>query len=285
MPELPEVETIRRDLSKSILRHTITAIEIRDQKTVKNSVKFFISELVGNKILKIERRGKLLMLKLAKGGYLLIHLKMTGQLIYRGKNKIVAGGHSLNSAADSSERFTRVIIKFNDGAKLFFNDLRRFGYLKIVDDKEKEAVVKNSFGIEPLTTNFTWESFSLLFKKRATTIKAFLLNQKLISGLGNIYADEACYCAGVKPNRRVGKVTLAEQKKFFSCIPKILNLAIKNRGTTFYSFVDGTGERGSHLDFLKVYNRAGKKCKRCNSIIQKTKLAGRGTHFCSQCQK
>lgn len=290
MPELPEVETIRRGLERKILNKKIITVKALDNKVVKN--KDFANILLGQKIIKIERRGKLLAFLLSNHEYLFTHLKMTGQLIYSsvipvqaGIHSIVAGGHSLNSSADWGNKYTRAIIAFSDKSELWFNDLRRFGYMKIVSEKEKEKVWEKDFGIEPLTPNFTWDNFRKLFLKRKTNIKALLMNQKLIAGLGNIYVDEACFCAGILPERKITTIKPEEIKKLFICIPRILKVAIKNRGTTFSSFVDGEGKKGSHVKFLNVYGRAGEKCKKCGTLIKKIKHAGRGTHFCPKCQK
>lgn len=283
MPELPEVETIRRDLAEKIVDKKIVAVDVLDKKIVK-SVNFGRA-LKGSKIIKAERRGKLLMFQLSSGRYLLTHLKMTGQLIYK-NHQVIAGGHNLTEAdLQVPNKFTRVIIFFSDKTKLYFNDMRRFGYMKVVTAAEKEKIIKDGFGMEPLTADFKWADFAKLFLKRKTNIKAALMNQKFISGLGNIYADEACFCAGILPWRKIDSLKSVEIKKLFQCIPRILKVAIKNRGTTFSHFVDGAGKQGGHLKFLNVYERAGEPCKRCSSIIKKTRYAGRGTHFCPTCQQ
>ncbi len=289
MPELPEVETIRRDLEKKIAGQKIKSAGILATKSVHNKSVEFLKFLVGNNFSHIERRGKLLMFALKKVGkyaFMLVHLKMTGQLIYRHKKQILAGGHS-QTAMDTTvpNKFTRVIFTFSDGGQLFFNDLRRFGYLKLVSKEEKEKIVKNNFGIEPLTPDYTLEAFEKLFKKRQTNVKALLLNQKLISGIGNIYADEACFDARILPFRKVSSLTKEEIRKLFSVIEHVLKLSIKHRGTTFNNYVDSDGNTGSHISFLNVYGRAGEKCKKCKSIILKNKHAGRGTHYCVKCQK
>ncbi len=287
MPELPEVETIRRDLEKKIIGKKIVNVLVLQKKSVHYPVEKFKQVVVGDKISAINRRGKLLYFSFQKSKlFLLIHLKMTGQLIYRQKKKITAGGHSLGSIDfELPNKFTRVIVTFIDGSELFFNDLRRFGYFKLVTGEEKDRILEKSFGIEPLTADFKYQPFAKLFVKRKTNIKALLMNQKLIAGLGNIYADEVCFCVGVKPERRVDKVTEAEKKKLFKCISKVLQLAIKNRGTTFNSFVDSEGKSGSHVTFLKVYGRGGEKCRHCKGVIKKIRVAGRGTHFCPNCQE
>lgn len=292
MPELPEVETIRQDLRKKILNKKIVQVLVRHKKSVSGSSTKFVHALVGKAVIEIDRRGKLMIFRLQKGEQaMLVHLKMTGQLIYRqvsrGAIELVAGGHKL-LAADIEclpNDHTRVVFSFADGSELFFNDLRLFGYVKLAAATEVAEALKQ-FGPEPLTKDFTWRYFSALFKKRKNTnLKALLLNQELIAGLGNIYADEVCWCAWVKPARRVGAITAAEQKKLFYCIPKILRQAIKHRGTTFRNFLDSSGRPGNYTDFLKVYDRPGEPCPRCGSAIVKTKTAGRGTHLCPRCQR
>lgn len=289
MPELPEVETIRRDLEKKIAGEKIKSIEILATKSIHNKAADFLAVLADNNFKHIERRGKLLMFALNKTAdfaYLLVHLKMTGQLIYRNKKQLLAGGHSQNSTDTIvPNKFTRVVFNFSDGGQLFFNDMRRFGYLKLVSKEEKEKIVTNNFGIEPLTPDYTWEAFANLFKKRQTNIKALLLNQKLISGIGNIYADEICFCAKILPTRKVTSLSASKIKKLFKCIGDVLKVAIENRGTTFNNYVDSNGQTGSHVNFLNVYGRDGEKCKRCKGIILKIKHAGRGTHYCPNCQK
>jgi len=286
MPELPEVETIRRDLASRIVKDKVTQVEIRDTKTVKNTAGSFRTLVVGKKVEDIDRKGKLLALELDSGQYILVHLKMTGQLIWKSKHKIVAGGHSFSdSACNFSERFTRLVLTFSSGGKLYFNDMRRFGYVKVVTKEEKEKVFANNFGPEPLTKEFTPEAFGKLFAKRTTNIKALLLNQKLIAGLGNIYVDETLFAAGIRPTRRANTITKPEIAKLYLEINRIIALAIKHRGTTFYSFVDCEGEKGSFVHLLKVYDRAGEKCAKCGGMVAKTRVAGRGTHYCPKCQK
>ena len=287
MPELPEVETIRRDLEEKIVGKKIAAVFILAKKSVHYPATKFDNILVGDSFSTINRRGKLLYCSFRKSPlFLLVHLKMTGQLIYADKKKIIAGGHSLGSIDfELPNKFTRVIIVFSDGSRLFFNDLRRFGYMKLMTAEDKDKVLQKSFGIEPLTSGFTFPDFTKIFLKRKTTIKALLMNQKLIAGIGNIYADEVCFCAGILPNRRADKISEAEKKKLFNCINKVLKLSISHRGTTFNSYVDCDRKTGSFVKLLKVYGRAGEKCYRCKNIVQKTRAAGRGTHFCPYCQK
>lgn len=283
MPELPEVETIRRDLHARVIGKRIVGAEARDRKVAKGDL---AKILIGQKFVKIERRGKLLAFLLPNEKCLLVHLKMTGQLIYKQHHELVAGGHKISeSDLRVPNNFTRVIFNFSDKSQLFFNDLRRFGYLKIVDRAEKERIWRDDFGIEPLTDDFQLDKFAALFAKRKTNLKALLLNQKLIAGIGNIYADEACWCARVAPWKKVSGMTTAQIKKLFQCITHVLQVALKNRGTSFSDFVDASGGQGEHYDFLNVYERDGQKCRRCGTVIKKTRHAGRGTHYCPRCQE
>lgn len=287
MPELPEVETIRRDLSRVIVGKKIVDVEVLNKAPVKDGVKNFQKANKNKSIKNIERVGKLMMLDLSDGNFLLVHLKMTGQLIYRYDHKIIEGGHNLPvfKEKDLPTKYTWVIWSFNDGSKLYFNDMRKFGYLKIVGKKEKEKIVAK-YGIEPLTKNFTLANFKKVLDKRKTSIKSILLNQQLIAGIGNIYADEICFAAGIRPDSSVAKMSEADIKKVFNVCGAILKKAIAHKGTTFKDYVNAHGGKGNFSDYLKVYKRVGQKCLRCKKgIIASKKLAGRGTHYCPVCQK
>ena len=286
MPELPEVETIRRDLKKKILNKKIKQVLLTKKSRVNLNHKEFIKILQNRRFVDIDRVGKLIIFDIdIKDKFLLVHLKMTGQLIYTHGQQVTAGGHSdVKYNFDLPDNSTRVTFEFSDGGKLFFNDMRRFGYLKIVDSKELEKI-KSKFGIEPLTKDFTIENLKKVLQGRKTSIKAILLNQQLIAGIGNIYADEACFGAKIRPDRQVNRLTKQEIMKLHRSIEKVIKKAIDMRGTTFNNYRDSDGNKGDFLKFLKVYGRDGLKCKRCSGIIEKTKVAGRGTHFCPKCQK
>ncbi len=301
MPELPEVETVKNDLLTRIKNKKILKISKDKSKLIKNSFAFFKKELEKASFLSVERIGKLLIFKFLnsskKEKYLLVHLKMTGQLIYCDKNNFIAGGH-INSRAEEKSiakqeknvfckkgKYTHIIFEFEDGAKLFYNDLRQFGYLKIVDKKEL-VEVKSKFGIEPLQKNFTWENFQKIVKNKKTNIKAFLLNQKNIAGIGNIYADKILFKAGVFPKRNLQTLSREELKNIFLATKSIIAKAIKKRGTTFSDYRDARGKPGGFRACLMVYGREGKLCKKCKKgIIKKIKVAGRGTRYCPVCQK
>jgi len=288
MPELPEVETIKNDLKQKILNKKIKKVDLRLKKIVKSSVKDFVLDLEERKFKDIKRRGKLLIFDLSqKNKYLLIHLRMTGQLIYRKNKEVVAGGHSNNNnnIIDLPNKHTHIIFYFSDKSQLFFNDLRRFGTAKIVNEKELKNIL-NNFGAEPLEKSFSLRIFRYLVESKKGNIKAFLLDQKNIAGIGNIYADEILFEAKILPSRKVVSLKTEEVKAIHKAIRKILKKAVKYRGTTFYSYIDARGQKGNFTKFLKMYKREKKRCLRCRKgIIIKTKIAGRGTRCCSECQK
>jgi len=290
MPELPEVETIRRDLAACLVGRSFQTIKIISAPTVKNSAAFFKSHLGGRKITTIGRRGKLLIFSVSsrkETWYLLVHLKMTGQLIYQNKKIKLAGGHSLKNEkeTDLPNKYTRVFFRFKGDGILFFNDLRRFGYIKIVSAPELEKVLRDNYGPEPLTKEFTIASLKNIFVGKKTKLKALLLNQKLIAGLGNIYVDESLFAARLNPTRSAGSLKSAEIKKLYLAINRTLKEALKYRGTTFNNYVDSRGRKGNFSRLLRVYGRHGQKCFNCGRPIIKKKIAGRGTHYCSYCQK
>ncbi len=291
MPELPEVETIKRDLSV-LIGKKIKALEILSPKTASSSEAFFKKVLVGKSLLKIERRGKLLMFFFKNDHILLVHLKMTGQLIYQsGKNKII-GGHSLASGNYEKSvggalpnKHTRAVFHFTGSSDLYFNDLRKFGYLKLVKQTELDELLRKNYGPEPLTPEFSAMNLEKILSTRRIAIKAALLNQKLIAGLGNIYVDEVLFASKINPFRPANKVKPLEIKKIIFEANKIIKKAILNRGTTFNNYVDSKGKKGNYSKFLKVYGRGKEGCLICGQPILKVKLAGRGTHYCQNCQK
>ncbi len=297
MPELPEVETIRRGLKANILHKKITKVEVLKPKLIKADLAEFRGILTGNSFANIQRIGKLLIFELnsppdkgeREGGvkkFLLIHLKMTGQLIWqKGREKIMGGHYEPHQSYEFPNKYSHVIFDFADGGQLFFNDLRQFGYLKIVDEQEL-AEIRGKYGIEPGTDDYTWENFrGVLVKRHKMVLKAFLLNQQIIAGLGNIYVDEACFRSQILPTRKVGSLSDKEAKLLFEKIREIIAEAVEMGGTTFRNYRDALGGKGNFTDKLQVYGRAGQPCLICGTPIEKIKLAGRGTHFCPKCQR
>ncbi|MCK5591525.1 MAG: bifunctional DNA-formamidopyrimidine glycosylase/DNA-(apurinic or apyrimidinic site) lyase [Candidatus Pacebacteria bacterium] len=285
MPELPEVQTITNDLNSKILNKKISSVDIQLKNIVKGNLQDFTKTLIDNSFKKIERRGKFIILKLERDNkHLIIHLRLTGQLIYQNKNEIIAGGHDTGeNNFNLLNKQAHLIIHFEDNSKLFYNDQRQFGFLQIVNNKEL-LKIKEKLGVEPLDEKFTLEVFSKLLKGKKSNVKAFLLDQKHIAGIGNIYADETLFKAGIRPTRNLNSLDPVEIKKLFNSIKTILKKAVKLRGTSFNNYRDTDGNKGDFAKMLKVYGRDGEKCSVCNSIIIKTKVAGRGTRYCPKCQ-
>ncbi len=289
MPELPEVETVRLDLKEALVGKSFKDIVVFGFKNIFPSKLSFKRKLLDKRIADIKRRGKLLIIELDDLDlYFLIHLKMTGQLIYQE----IVGGHSLSDVSKLKavggklpNRYTRAYFVFNDKSVLYFNDLRKFGYLKLVSQAELEAILERNYGPEPLSLELTEDYLINLVKKHSINIKALLLNQQKIAGLGNIYVDEALFLSGILPQRSANSLKRKEAVLLFEAINKVIKKAIKSKGTTFNSFVDGKGNKGNYSQHLKVYGRFKQKCLVCQFEIKKVKLAGRGTHYCPKCQK
>lgn len=282
------METIRRDLNDFLAGLKIKKVEIRDKKIFGGGEG---KKLEGDLVKKIGRQGKLLVFELKSGLFLLIHLKMTGQLVLSAPDKLIGGGHPFKKGDFQDQtggklpnKHTRFVLYFPEGVKLFFNDIRRFGYVKLVEPEEKTRIV-SQLGPEPLTPEFSFQKLKEAFKNRKANIKSVLLNQKIISGIGNIYADEVLFSAGIDPRREAGSLDDEEIKKILSSGKKIIKKAIKYRGTTFSDYRDGRGGKGNFEAFLKVYGREGEKCPKCSGKIKKITLASRGTHYCPGCQK
>lgn len=292
MPELPEVQTIVNDLNHEVLDKKIKKVDILLSRIIRGTNKNFIKRLENNSFKNIIRRGKYIIIVLSKTEFLIVHLKMTGQIIYESNGNLIAGGHSdthLRSVGKSNlnlpNKQTHVIFNFEDGSKLFYNDQRQFGFLEITDQAGVD-LIEGKLGVEPLSSKFTLKYFQNLLKNKKRNIKAFLLDQKYIAGLGNIYVDESLFEAGILPSRLTDSLQENEIKNLYQSIKKILKKAIKYRGTTFNNYKDAHGRTGSFIQKLKVYGQEGKKCVRCKKgIIKKIRLAGRGTRYCPYCQK
>ena len=286
MPELPEVQTIINGLKKHVLKKKIKQVRVLLPKIIRGSKNKFIQVLKNNNFIDINRRGKFIIFSLKNKQFLIIHLRMTGQLIYIQQNEIIACGHSnqMNNF-NLPHKQTHLIFSFQDQSQLFYNDQRQFGFLEIRGQKELKDL-DNKWGIEPLSKKFTLIYLKKLLKNKRINIKAFLLNQKHIAGLGNIYTDESLFKAYILPTRQTDSLTEKEIKNLYQAIKQILKLALQYRGTTFNNYIDVHGRRGNFIQKLKVYGRENKKCLRCRQgIIKKIKVAGRGTHYCPQCQK
>lgn len=278
-------------MGRALVGKTIAGGEIFGPKLVSplSPVQFF-AQIGGKKIKAVDRRAKILIVTLSDGSHLTIHLKLTGQLIFKPKSDpLQLGGHPQSlprGLSLRSPKYTRLILDFADGSRLFFNDLRKFGWLKIIA-KEKLSGWLARLGWEPLSKNFTAQRFNqLLDRYPQRKIKLVLMDQSLIAGIGNIYADEICFAAKILPTRPAGNFSEKEKRALHRAIIKVLKLAISKKGASANNtYVQLDGSPGSFIPYLKVYGRAGKPCKRCGSPIKKIKQNGRGTHFCPRCQR
>ena len=301
MPELPEVETIRRGLSKRIVGKTIREVDVRNTKS-------FVGDqllVIGYKVISIERRAKVVAIRLENNYNLLFHLKMTGQLIFRQESGVRSQvSETINSKLHTPNEFagghpshdwhgklpnsnTRIIFDFDDHSKLFFNDMRKFGWCKVLKDEEIEAIYQKDYGLEPLDEKFTVE-YLLSKAKRIPNrnIKQFLMDQTIAAGMGNIYTDEALFDARIMPTRKIKDISMLEWRQLIFSMQKVLNLGIEYGGTTDSDYVNIDGKKGGMQDHLCVYHRTGLPCMRgCGGVVERMVIAGRGTHHCPKCQR
>ena len=288
MPELPEVETVKRGLLKLIVGRKIVAVKSDNPKSFPNSSNDIAAFLIDSKIIDVRRRAKVLMIDLSTNYTLVIHLKMTGQLVFVDSTSRFGAGHPNDSLVGNlPDKSTRVIITFSDESHLFFNDQRKFGWVRLIPTAEVPNLpFMLKVGPEPLEPDFTAKQFIARFKKRPrTSIKAAILDQSVIAGVGNIYADESLWGAKIHPARKVESVTDAELTELYSQVRYVMNLSIEKGGSTNRNYVNAEGKKGSYMDFARVFRREGLECPRCGTEIIKLRVAGRGTHICPSCQK
>jgi formamidopyrimidine-DNA glycosylase len=317
MPELPEVETIRVGLSKLLPGRLVKSVKSDWAKSFPNAKNDVNKFLVGRKIVQVRRRAKVLIIDLDSDYSLIIHLKMTGQLVFVAQKLEVSGSKvedSKNSTSKSSnfkllttnepevrfgaghpsdsligklpDKSTRVIFDL-DEAKLFFNDQRKFGWVRLIPTVEIENIdFFKKLGPEPLESTFTPEDFSERIKKRPSSpIKPVLLDQTVIAGVGNIYADESLWGAKIHPLTRVKDINDSGLDELFKSLQEVLRLSIKKGGSTDKNYINAEGRKGSYLEFANVFRRENLPCQRCGTTIIKIRVAGRGTHICPRCQK
>lgn len=287
MPELPEVETVRRGLKLLIVGKTIKDIESDSPKSFPNTPADVSEFVKGATVILVKRRAKVLLIELGSKYSLVVHLKMTGQLVFRGKESFGAGHPSDSLVGKLPDKSTRVTITFTDKSKLFFNDQRKFGWMKLIPTAEVPNIdFMKKVGPEPLSSKTTASDFIARIRRRnGTTVKAAILDQAVIAGVGNIYADESLWATQIHPATRVKNLSDKQLATLFEQIKNVLALAIDKGGSTDRNYVDAKGEKGSYLTFAKVFRREGMPCERCGITIQKIKVAGRGTHICPSCQK
>lgn len=265
MPELPEVETIRRGLEREFLDAQLSEIEVRDRRLLQNCPISKLEELRGKALKRVARRGKFLILDFDSLA-LVIHLRMTGRLL------------------PQEEGHTRLILQFSGGKQLVLDDSRRFATLHCTPtDRLEELEPLRRLGLEPLTDNYTLESFSRILRTKQE-IKRLLLDQGKLAGLGNIYANEALFRAKIHPQRRADSLSEREVRRLFTEIPRVLEEALAAQGTTISDYRTASGNPGGFQPFLKVYGRAGEPCHRCKTPIEQLEQGGRSSYFCPKCQ-
>jgi formamidopyrimidine-DNA glycosylase len=269
MPELPEVETIKTELSPHVIGRNIKGVTLLWDRIVREpSAEEFRSRIIGQKIVSLARRGKYLLVSLNQGDLLIIHLKMSGSLL-------------LGRDSQEPPRFTRAIIHLDRGMNIFFRDPRKFGLMRLVKDKES---VVGELGPEPLEPEFTPDLLQKLLAKRQAPVKALLCDQNLIAGIGNMYADEALFAAGIHPLRTGASLSPEETKRLHQTIRQVLQAGIGNKGASIENYYRPDGTTGkAHFEF-KVAHGRGTNCPNCGTTIQRIVVRGRGTYFCPKCQ-
>lgn len=288
MPELPEVETVRRGLERLVVGRVITQVTHDTDKSFPNATADVRTFLVGAMITGVQRRAKVLLVELSTDYTLVIHLKMTGQLVYVGVEDRFGAGHPNDSLiGELPDKSTRVTFTFADDSHLYFNDQRKFGWIRLLPTVEVPNIdFMKKVGPEPFDADFTAEAFRERFRRRAkTNIKAALLDQTVIAGVGNIYADEGLWGAQIHPRRLVGSLTEAEFYRLYDEVRTVMNLAIDKGGSSNHTYINAEGKKGSYMDFARAFRREGQPCPRHPDVlIEKIRVAGRGTHICPVCQ-
>jgi formamidopyrimidine-DNA glycosylase len=268
MPELPEVETIKSSLQEN-KGFRITDIDIFKPVVIRRQ-DYPAEQVCGETVAEVIRRGKFLAMSLGKELYVVIHLGMSGRLYM----------------ADEEEELTQphihVVIHLDNQRKIVYQDPRRFGGVWFIKDIEQFF---EHMGKEPLSRQFTEEYLSGVVKNRKVAIKTLLLNQNLIAGIGNIYADEALFAAGIRPDRPAGSLTASEIRSLLRAVKKVLRTSIEQRGTTFRDYRDGYNQRGNFQNFLQVYGKNNQPCPKCGESLIMTRIGGRSSHYCNKCQR
>lgn len=290
MPELPEVEVIRRGLSSLIVGQRVVAVQLRSSKSLRNSPHELQVGVVGARPSAVRRFGKLLVFDLDNLNSLLVHLKMTGQLVYRSSGDFsFGGGHPTDSLIDElPDKSTRLVIELENG-NLYFNDQRKFGYVQLVPTGEVEGTsFIKKLGPEPwlnASSSDIQEFISRARRHNRLPVKALLLSQEVVAGIGNIYADESLWLEQLHPSELVMQISDAQLVALFKSAAQVMQVSIDHGGSTSRNYVDALGRRGAYLDFANVYQRTSLPCNRCSTPIVKLRVAGRGTHICPNCQR
>lgn len=288
MPELPEVETIKRDLEKKIIGTRIINFIDLWPKTLKGiKAPDFKKKVIGQKLVKVTRRAKLIIIKLENNLNLVFHMKMTGHLLIEpDTRKIDSDGNWVRKEGalkDPYNQYIRAVFWLDNNKIIAFSDLRKFGYIKLLTSIQLNLVT-SEFGPEPFSVDFKASYLQKKFSKKRIAIKKALLDQKIIAGIGNIYADEILYRAAIHPETQANKISVKEIDKIIILTRKILGDSIEARGTSTSDYRDTDGQQGKYMNKLKVYGKKGSLCDKCQTEIEKIKVGARGTYFCPKCQ-
>ncbi len=298
MPELPEVESLRRSLEPFIIGQAIESVVVHKPKLVsahgtvrvinQEKVQEFERELKGEKIESVQRVAKNLLIRLVSGKIILIHLKMTGQLVYQeGSENKALGGHPIQASEEAlPNKHSHIIFTLSRGV-LYYNDVRMFGYVLYYPNMTTMQANHsfNQLGMEPLSEDFDLDQFSAELKRRKRVLKSTLLSQEIVVGLGNIYVDEACFRAGIQPSRITHSLTDKEIQSLYAAIQYILARAVAQGGSSVANYIMADGSRGTYAREHTVYGRGGKPCMVCNTPLTVTKIQSRTTVSCSKCQQ
>jgi formamidopyrimidine-DNA glycosylase len=288
MPELPEVETVRLGLNALLPGRIFSVVTHDTEKSFPNATADVEAFLVGSTVIAVKRRAKVLLVELSSNYSLVIHLKMTGQLVFVSNERRFGAGHPSDSLVGNlPDTSTRIVFTFTDGSRLFFNDQRKFGWVRLLPTAEVPNIdFMRKVGPEPLDVSFTSALFAeRLHRRKNTSIKAALLDQSVIAGVGNIYADESLWGAKIHPSTIVHDISPQKLRTLLAELQYVLNLAIQKGGSSDKNYVNAEGKKGSYLSFARVFRREGLACPRCGTTIVKLRVAGRGTHICPHCQR
>jgi formamidopyrimidine-DNA glycosylase len=288
MPELPEVETVKAGLSRLLPGRRVKAVDFDWPKSFPNAQADVDKFVIGAEVVEVRRRAKVLLIELSSKYSLVIHLKMTGQLVFASQGERFGAGHPNESLVGQlPDRSTRVTLTFTDGSRLFFNDQRKFGWMRLIPTAEVANLdFFKKVGPEPLSDDFDWQQLrERLLRRKNTNIKAALLDQTVVAGVGNIYADEALWGARLHPSTLVRDTSATKFHKLYDELVYVLRLSIEKGGSSDRNYVNAEGKKGSYISFARVFRREGQACPRCGHVIEKIRVAGRGTHVCPRCQR
>jgi len=276
MPELPEVETIKRQLAAHLPEWVLEKVEILDAKLAASLPKENWQKLLGLKVKSLNRRAKVLLVEFEKDYRLAFHLKMTGKVILKKAGQFLT---------ELPQVHTRAIFTFTNGAKLYFSDLRQFGWIKFLEGKlYEQALFKHPLGPEPFNENFSVDYLQSALSKSRRPIKVFLLDQEMIAGIGNIYASEALFLAKINPAKKANTLSKEEIELLFTAILSVLKKGIELGGASDNDYLNAYGQKGEYQNHFLVYGQNGKACKNCQGKIIRIAQGGRGTFFCPHCQ-